>query len=353
MTRTLYDLDDVKRRADVAREVADRSGAGKVSGSTITYRCPNPSHPDTHPSFTVKTTTGAWGCWSRCDAHGTGAIDLVMWLDGCDLADAVEYLGDKYRADRRTNSSSTNRHRRPSTPAMKPKPTPRLVTTPEDTARTIPQDSAQRILDRFLAGRGWSAETAEMLGLSVVVDRYGRPRVRVPFLLDGTAHLWQDRATEPEQSPKWLTPSDAVLYPLGVDCLRRYDGPADTWPTCPIVGCPAVWIVEGPADAVTLLNLWPTLSVLGLPGATSWKPHYSTALSGLVVVVITDNDPAGTTLRATLNDELGNLCAVVNVPVPETVNDLGEWYQVAGWETFCAELLNAVDAAADAEAARS
>jgi DNA primase len=338
-----YDVADLKDRADLAREVADRVGSGKVAGKTITYPCPNPSHSDTHPSFTVDTVAQRFRCWSQC-GKGGDVIDLVEWLDGLSTADAIEYLGRKYRANEQSRDEWARTAKRPA-PS---KPAPKLVTRAKDKATPLDGDSSARILARFIESRGWSADTAQAVGLSVVRDSKGAARVRFPFLKDGEPLVWQDRATQDGQLPKWLTPKGATLYPFGIDCLDRYDLSPDLWPVCPVVGAPAVWIVEGPADAVTLLNLWPTLSVLGCPGVEGWKPHYSQAVEGLPVVVVADNDTAGENLRAVLDEELADLAAVIHVRVPEQHNDLGEWYLGAGWETFCADLIGLTDAAAAA-----
>jgi DNA primase len=336
-----YDVADLKDRADLAREVADRVGSGKVSGKTITYPCPNPSHSDTHPSFTVDTVAQRFRCWSQC-GKGGDVIDLVEWLDGLSTADAIEYLGQKYRANQQSRDEWARTAKRPA-PS---KPAPKLVTRAEDKATPLDGDSSARILARFIESRGWSADTAQAVGLSVVRDSKGAARVRFPFLKDGEPLVWQDRATQDGQLPKWLTPKGATLYPFGIDCLDRYDLSPDLWPKCPIasapylpniptvVGIPAVWIVEGPADAVTLLNLWPSLSVLGCPGVDAWKSHYTRALEGLSVVVVTDNDTSGENLRAVLDEELADLAAVVHVWVPRAYNDLGEWALALGPDTF-------------------
>ena len=39
-----YDLDDVKARADLSREVADRLGSGKLGNGRALFTCPHPNH---------------------------------------------------------------------------------------------------------------------------------------------------------------------------------------------------------------------------------------------------------------------------------------------------------------------
>lgn len=340
-----YDLDDVKARADLAREVSDRVGAGKWRQNTVTYPCPNPAHADNHPSFTVDTVRGRFRCWSQC-ARGGDVIDLVEWLDGLSTAEAITYLGDKYGALQTNGEPSGNKAKTPTQRTVKTNP-PKLVTEVADESRPLPHEKAAPILSRFLDSRGWLPEVLDLVDLSVVVDKWDRPRVRFPFQRFGETLLWQDRATNPATKPKWITPTGATLYPFGLDCLTRYSTDLSEWPDCPIVGgCPAVWIVEGPADAVTLLNLWPEVSVLGLPGVSWWDDKHARALSKIPVVVVTDNDEAGLRLRERLSESLEpHAAAVVHVHVPEHYNDLGEWYLAAGWERFASDLIRSTEAA--------
>ena len=335
-----FDLAALKDRADLVAEVEDRTGhSGKYAGATVTFPCPNPSHADRHPSFTVNTSTGRWKCWSQC-GRGGDVIELVEWLDGLNTGEAIRYLAGRYGLTADTSRADTRRRTPKATPAPKP---PAVVTRPDDACRPHPDPTeAARILAAFLDGRKWEADTADAVGLSVVLDRWGKPRVRFPFLRGGEALLWQDRATAEGQAPKWITPTGAVLYPFGVDRL-------DDCPPCPIIGVPAVWIVEGPADAVTLLNLWPALTVLGLPGTNSWKAHYAEAVQGLPVVVVMDNDPPGRKVRAAITADLHNAGAVpLTVEVPAEHNDISEWYLTAGWWTFATDFLDLTEAAEDA-----
>ena len=342
-----YDIEDVKARADLAREVADRVGEGRWRGATVTYPCPNPAHADNHPSFTVATDLGRWRCWSQC-ARGGDVIDLVEWLDGVTTADAITYLGDKYGA-LQTNGKPSGNKAKTFTNAVKPASwsPPKLVTEVADECRPLPHEQAAPILSRFMDSRGWSPEVLDIVDLSVVVDKWGNPRVRFPFPRFGEVLLWQDRATNPATKPKWLTPTGATLYPFGLDCLTHYGLEPTEWPTCPILGdVPAIWLVEGPADAVTLLNLWPGVSVLGIPGTGWWKDRVAEALNGVPVVIVTDNDEAGRELRDTLRSSLPqHTIAVLNVHIPEQYNDLGDWYLGAGWERFADDLIDIAETA--------
>ena len=336
-----YDLGDVKARADLASEVASRVGAGRARQGTVTFRCPNPSHEDRNPSFTVDVAHQRFRCWSLCD-RGGDVIDLVVWLDGLTIAEAVTWLGDKYGAHQDTKKPPS--HSPPTKPASRPK----LVAQSTDNSRPHPQ--ADAALSTFLEARGWSHEVAHQVGLSVIRDQQGHTRVRFPFHTDGVAKMWQDRATDPRVSPKWRTPREATLYPFGVDCLLRYDSGEANWPHCPILGgAAAVWLVEGPADAVTLLNVWPAVSVLGIPGAGSWGQPWAKGLDSIPVVVVTDNDEAGQSLRDKLTGTLEGWTVPIHVYVPAAYNDLSDWYLAVGRERFTDDLAQAADTAARAD----
>lgn len=343
-----YDIPRVLERVRLDDLVAERVGAGRRVGGRTLYHCPHPSHPDAHPSFDVDERRQTWHCRSRCDAWGD-AIDLLVWLDGMSKADAIAYLAERYGIEPEpgTGRRSPGIVRR-FVPTPPPAPVVNLVGQSTDKARPVTGPAAVQLLDAFLASRGWSRATAEAVGLTVVRSWDGY-RVRFPFLRDGVALVWQDRAVEPSnREPKWAAPKGAELYPFGLDYLARYNGPPDTWPTCPVIGRPAVWLCEGPADAVTLLERFPTVSVLALPGAKAWKPQYADALEGLPVFLVADNDAEGESLRATVSSALTGRSELAQVRLPEHCNDVNDWHLVAG-DGFADELLAAVD---DALAAR-
>lgn len=342
-TRGRFDIQALKERADLVAEVEERSGPGRWSGRTVTFRCPSPDHQDRTPSFTVDTESRRWRCWSQCGRSGD-VIELVEWLDGLSTGDAIAHLGRRYGLEPDTG------HDRPRPRKAPPsRPPVRVVTPATDTGQPHPDpEKAERLLDAFLDRRGWSRETADAVGLSVVLDPWGKPRIRFPFRRGEDVLVWQDRALLDGQAPKWLTPSGATLYPFGLETLERFTEDLSTCPVCPVVEAPAVWVVEGPADAVTLRNIWPDIAALGIPGTESWKDHYAAALAGLPVVVVADNDPAGEKLREEVNAALLDAEAVpVNVKVPEDYNDLSEWYSAAGMEDFADGLLDLTDAAVE------
>jgi hypothetical protein len=324
--RARYNIAEVKAAADLVAEVEARTGtSGKRNAKGFTFPCPNPSHADRTPSFSVDTARARWKCFSQCDRSGD-VIELVEWLDGVTTAEAITYLAEQYGVTPETGGATSKRKPKPRPQVAPAKPLPRIVGQAEENSKPFTGPDAERVLEEFLDGRKWSREVAEAVGLSVVLDRFGGPRVRFPFLRDGRTLLWQDRATKAGQLPKWLTPTGATLYPFGLELLEAFSEDPDAWPVCPIMRTPAVWLVEGPADAVTLRHYWPTMTVLGIPGAGNWQAHYAEALEGLLVVVVADNDPAGATLRASIGESLRSVALVVNLEVPEEYSDVTEWH---------------------------
>jgi 5S rRNA maturation endonuclease (ribonuclease M5) len=160
-----------------------------------------------------------------------------------------------------------------------------------------------------------------MFGLCVVLDDYGKPRVRHTFYRptdDGReVALWQDRATLPGKY-RWLTPRDATLTLYNLPALRCDD----------ITG--AV-ICEGPADTISATvalkqSAHMRIVAVGVPGAGNWQKQWAHLFDGLGVLIITDNDDAGLKLRADIERDLSRVhCTARHLTLPADVNDLNDW----------------------------
>jgi len=89
---TVYDRDELLAAVDLAELATEVCGPGEGRGPSAKWRCPNPDHPDTHPSMTVYAgqRSQRWKCHS-CGDGGT-AIDLVMTARRCGVRDAIEAL---------------------------------------------------------------------------------------------------------------------------------------------------------------------------------------------------------------------------------------------------------------------
>lgn len=292
-------LSDLIAGVDLPAMVEARTGPGRCSGGRWTFPCPNPDHHDRSPSFTVSADRRGrwrWRCWSQCGRDGD-ALDLLVWLDGLTTAEAAERIRQQ-----------TGKIDLPSRPKPKPSP-PRPTVAVETATRVVPDAVAARVMADHLESRGWPPAAAERFGLTVVADRWGRLRIRYPFHgWTGSRWevvSWQDRATSPDQRPKWLTPAGVTLPPFGWKAL-------DT--EAVVTG---LVICEGPADAITAtmaLDGRPDLVAVGVPGANGWRPGWSEMLADVEAVVIAaDPDEAGQKLVSTVLAALDRPAVVLDL----------------------------------------
>ena len=283
-------------RVDLVELVGRLGGTeAKRSGESVTFHCPHPGHEDRNPSFTVKGPR--WKCWSVCAAGGD-AIDLLVWLKGCTKAEAIEELASLVGLDRRERALP---------------PAPDLL--------------------RWCAGRGWGPHVVEALGLSIVVDDYGRPRVRFPFRLAGAVPYHQDRAMTVGGRFRWLSPKGGRPIPYEADrmALAAERG--------------HVFIVEGVTDTAALVDVYSSPAVVGVPGVGAWRPSWAAAFAGLSVYVVADNDEAGADFRATLAADLSPVARdVCHVRIPAPFNDLAAWRARLDAGAFDEQMMATVEA---------
>lgn len=254
----------------------------RKSGGRHYYLCP--AHDDTNPSFSVQTEgrwRGYWRCFV-CDIHGD-QIDLFCLVKGVTISDALDILC--------------------------PLPANRF---------TAPNFNPSSELRHFLAARQWDIEVAQSLGLQVVADKFGRPRVRFPFRRNGRDVYHQDRSCYPDQSPKWLSATGPTPCPYEVDRLRNV---SEEW----------VIVVEGLSDVVALAHDYPDCAVVGLAGASSFKMDWVQLFAGYKVCLFADNDDGGQVMRAKVSGAMPSQVWHAYVPAPH--NDIDDWRRadVAGF----------------------
>ncbi len=128
------------------------------------WPCPARDHEQSGktPPVSLDAGRGVWRCHG-CGAGGS-AIDALVAVRGYDVADAFAELR------RRAGMAAPKAAR---APAARREPPP----------RPMPPAAAERALSTFLARRGWRRDVADAFGLHAVLDRWGRPRVRVPYRL--------------------------------------------------------------------------------------------------------------------------------------------------------------------------
>lgn len=144
----------------------------------------------------------------------------------------------------------------------------------------------------YLEGRGLGA-VAGSAGLGYVPEDPGpewerfRSMISIPYLtVDREVIGIRFRATPMSQDgPKYLQPSGSETSIYNMPALARNHK--------------TVIITEGELDCLTLEALGYT--AIGMPGANSWKPHYSRALDGFQKVIVAgDPDDAGQKFNETI-----------------------------------------------------
>lgn len=262
------------------------------------WPCPNPTHAQTGrtPPVSINSEDRLWSCHG-CGADGTAVDALVLGHD-ITVAEAFTRLRERTGLDRR------------------PPPAP-PQTAP--VAEHAPPDGAAALLAGFVEGRGWRPGVADMFGLRVVTDRWGKPRIRFPFVRGGDVIWHQDRALG-DYEPKYLAPNGRPQQPYALDLDGSLETAQDTG---------ECWLVEGLPDVVALGHLAkPGLApaVIGLPGVQfRGLPQLARALTGLIVAVVADADQGGETMRSKAAHLLEAAGAhVVQVRLPAGVGDIDD-----------------------------
>ena len=322
------DRDDLLARVNLT-DVLDALTPGEGDGRRRAWRCPEPSHPDEHPSvkvFTDRRGVERWRCWSG--GHGGTAIDAVIAAHNVAVGDAMRWLDDNYA------------HLEPL--PRPPRPTPRPVGQPalevvEYVARCekLLWTGSGRQVREWLNGRGLGDEVLAANRVGADPGRRFLPRpkglpagwpaaVYPAFDPDGSLTYFQARLVEPPEG------------------RCKYDNPASRWAanprvawTKPISGKTptgsCLVVTEGIADA--LVSVQAGYRSVGVLGSTYPDRDVARRISqGAIeigvqrVVVCFDADVAGRTGSSRLVDLL-NGCGVEDVVevVPPAGLDLSEW----------------------------
>lgn len=319
-------LADLVARVDLAALVELYAGPGKRSGASVLYSCPNPAHPDRHPSFEVNTRTGRARCYSQCGFSGD-ALDLVRWLEGLDVAQGAARL----RAHLGESESPA-----PITRKTPPAPVTRQRRAPLERpcGPEVPEEVKASTLARYCEFRGWPLSVVETFGLDVVRDATGSLRVRHNYFAPTASGEWvsvwaQDRGPASSRH-RWLSTKGAAALPYNLRALE-----ADR--------VAAVVITEGPSDCITAhlaLEGVEGVAVIGVPGANAWREEWAALVEGVSVVICRDNDTAGERFAANVLRTLSKPAAVVTPPA----KDLCETLDTEGLDAVRRLLLAGLDA---------
>lgn len=170
---------------------------------------------------------------------------------------------------------------------------------------------AENILEAeaYLASRGISKEVARLARFGVVVEpEVGHEqyvgRLSIPYITKTGVVDLRFRSLNPAVEPKYmgLTGAETKMYNV-LDIERAGD-----W----------IGICEGELDTITLSKCV-GIPCIGVPGANSWKEHYTRMLADFErVFIFADGDQPGREFAASIARELP--ATIVAMPDGEDVN---------------------------------
>ena len=161
----------------------------------------------------------------------------------------------------------------------------------------------------YLRSRGIPLEVARLAQLGVVAEpEVGHEafhgRLSIPYITKTGAVDLRFRSLNPAVEPKYMgmTGADTKMYNvLDIDKASDFIG-----------------VCEGELDTITL-SACVGIPCVGVPGANSWKKHYTRLLADFErVFVFADGDQPGTEFARSLARELP--CTIVQLPEGEDVN---------------------------------
>lgn len=161
----------------------------------------------------------------------------------------------------------------------------------------------------YLKSRGITMEVARLARLGVVVEpevghEIYQGRLSIPYVTKSGVVDLRFRSLNPAVEPKYmgLTGADTKMYNV-LDVERAGD---------------FIAICEGELDTLTL-SACVGIPCIGVPGANSWKKHYTRLLADFErVYVFADGDQPGKEFATSLSRELP--VTIVNFPDGEDVN---------------------------------
>ena len=165
------------------------------------------------------------------------------------------------------------------------------------------------LAEDYLRSRGIPLEVARLAQLGVVAEpevghEAFQGRLSIPYITKTGAVDLRFRSLNPAVEPKYMgmTGADTKMYNvLDIDKANDYIG-----------------VCEGELDTITL-SACVGIPCVGVPGANSWKKHYTRLLADFQrVFVFADGDQPGTEFARSLARELP--VTIVQLPEGEDVN---------------------------------
>lgn len=161
----------------------------------------------------------------------------------------------------------------------------------------------------YLKSRGIPIEIARLARLGVVVEaevghEVYQGRLSIPYITKSGVVDLRFRSLNPAVEPKYmgLTGADTKMYNV-LDIERAGD---------------FIGVCEGELDTLTM-SACVGIPCIGVPGANSWKKHYTRLLADFErVYIFSDGDQPGKEFANSLARELP--CTVVQFPDGEDVN---------------------------------
>jgi DNA primase len=167
------------------------------------------------------------------------------------------------------------------------------------------------LAEDYLRQRGIPLEVARMVRLGVVEEpevghEVFKGRLSIPYITKSGVVDLRFRSLNPAVEPKYmgLTGAETKMYNV-LDVERAGD-----W----------IGVCEGELDTLTL-SACVGIPCVGVPGANSWKKHYTRLLADFErVFVFADGDQPGREFASSLARELP--VTIVNLPDGEDVNSI-------------------------------
>jgi 5S rRNA maturation endonuclease (ribonuclease M5) len=165
--------------------------------------------------------------------------------------------------------------------------------------------SGNRVSSTGPRWKGFRLETLRRFGIEVDGDR-----VEVPYRTLSGNHYRTKVFTAEGQ--RWLG-ATMRLIPYGLETLAdRDENPAGR----------TLYLTEGESDALALRITFPASSVLGIPGASSWKPEWARVAEGFERIYLCfDADRAGRRLHDAVRADIPD-CRSILLPDGADTRDI-------------------------------